>query len=75
MCKACQDARAQRRRESLGVDAGGIEFLAPQLRVSGFGLRQLQEKILAGRVDLGRGQCTAYSADPSSSSEVLRSVR
>ena len=57
LCKAREDARAQRRRESLGIDASGSELLAPQLRVPGFGLRQLQEKILAGRVDLGRGQC------------------
>jgi hypothetical protein len=55
LCKAREDARAERRRESLGIDAGGSQFLAPKLRVSGFGLRELQEKILADRVALGGG--------------------
>src|SRR5207249_10137775 len=51
------DARAKRRRESLGIDSGGTEFLAPKLSVHGFGLRQLQEKIPADRIDLGGSQC------------------
>ena len=48
-----EQPRAKTHDEAIILDARRLEFVAPQLSVFGFGLRQLQEQILAQRVSFG----------------------
>jgi hypothetical protein len=67
MCKTRENARAERPCESLGIDAGGSEFLAPDLRVTGSACESCRKRALRVESVLAAVNA-AYSADPSSSS-------